>query len=65
MAADRRGVTAARSVDGERDVNAPIELVRRMVAKLQNAQLITYPHEAHFSTLCNHLDEIAEAIHNR
>jgi pimeloyl-ACP methyl ester carboxylesterase len=49
---------------GERDVNAPIELVRSMVAKLPSAQLVTYPNEAHFSTLCNRLDEIVEAIHN-
>lgn len=50
---------------GEGDVNAPIALVRRMVAKLPSAKLVTYADEAHFSTLCNHLDEIVEAIHNR
>lgn len=47
---------------GERDVNAPIALVRRMVAELPSAQLVTYENEAHFSTLCNHVDEFAEAI---
>lgn len=47
---------------GERDVNAPIALVRSMVAKLPSARLVTYEQEAHFSTLCNHLDEIAQAL---
>ena len=50
---------------GERDVNAPIALVRRMVAELPSAQLVTYENEAHFSTLCNHLDEFARALVNR
>lgn len=47
---------------GELDVNAPIALVRRMVAELPNAQLITYDNESHLSTLCNHVDEFREAI---
>jgi len=47
---------------GERDVNAPIALVRRMVVELPNAQLVTYENESHLSTLCNHVDEFAEAI---
>lgn len=50
---------------GERDVNAPLALVRRMVAELPSAQLVTYENEAHFSTLCNHLDEFAQALVGR
>ncbi|HKR59981.1 MAG TPA: alpha/beta hydrolase [Pyrinomonadaceae bacterium] len=47
---------------GEQDVNAPIALVRRMMAELPTARLITYEHDAHFSTLCNHLDEFTAAL---
>jgi pimeloyl-ACP methyl ester carboxylesterase len=49
---------------GEQDVNAPIALVRRMAAELPDARLVTYENEAHFSTLCNHLDEFAQALVN-
>jgi pimeloyl-ACP methyl ester carboxylesterase len=47
---------------GEQDVNVPIALVRRVVAELPSAQLVTYENEAHLSTLCNQLDDIAEAL---
>ncbi|HEU5180210.1 MAG TPA: alpha/beta hydrolase [Candidatus Polarisedimenticolia bacterium] len=47
---------------GERDVQAPIALVRRMVARLPSAQLVTYPDDSHLSTLCNHVEQLAEAI---
>lgn len=47
---------------GEQDVNAPITIARRAARELQSAQLITYKHEAHLSTLCNHIDEIAQAL---
>jgi pimeloyl-ACP methyl ester carboxylesterase len=47
---------------GEQDVNAPLALVRRMVAELPSASLTTYENDAHFSTLCNHLDEFALAL---
>ncbi|MFO0974595.1 MAG: alpha/beta hydrolase [Phycisphaerae bacterium] len=47
---------------GEQDVNAPIAMVRRAVAALPAARLVTYPSEAHLSTLCNHFDEIARAL---
>jgi pimeloyl-ACP methyl ester carboxylesterase len=50
---------------GERDVNAPIALGRSTVAKLPSAHLVTYEDEAHFSTLCNHIDEIILAVGNR
>lgn len=50
---------------GEQDVNAPIALVRRVVAELPSAQLVTYENEAHLSTLCNHLDDIAQALVNK
>lgn len=47
---------------GEQDMNAPIALVRRVVAGLPAARLVTYQNEAHLSTLCNHFDEIAHAL---
>ncbi len=50
---------------GEQDVNAPIAMVRRAVAELPSAKLVTYANEAHLSTLCNHMDEIAQALVNK
>lgn len=47
---------------GEQDVNAPIALVRKVVAELPSARLITYPNDAHLSTLINHQEEIARAL---
>jgi pimeloyl-ACP methyl ester carboxylesterase len=47
---------------GEHDTNAPIAMVRRAVAQLPGARLVTCPGEAHLSTLCNHIDEIAGAL---
>lgn len=47
---------------GEQDANVPIAMVRRIAAELPNAQLVTYENEAHISTLCNHLDEVARAL---
>jgi pimeloyl-ACP methyl ester carboxylesterase len=47
---------------GERDVNSPIALVRRVVAELPTANLVTYENDAHLSTLCNHFDEFAAAL---
>mgnify|MGYP003581446172 CR=1 FL=1 len=47
---------------GELDTNAPIAMVRRAVAQLQTAELVTYANEAHLSTLCNHIEEIARAV---
>jgi pimeloyl-ACP methyl ester carboxylesterase len=54
-----------RWIHGEQDVNAPIAMVRRVVAKLSSAQLVTYEDESHLSTLCNHMDEIARALVNK
>lgn len=47
---------------GEQDVNVLIALTRRMVASLPPAQLVIFKEEAHLSTLCNHMDEIASAL---
>jgi pimeloyl-ACP methyl ester carboxylesterase len=47
---------------GEDDTNAPIAMVRRAVTELPAARLTTYPGEAHLSTLCNHMDDIAKAL---
>lgn len=47
---------------GVQDTNAPPPMVQRAVAQLSNARLVTYPDEAHLSTLCNHMSEIARAL---
>jgi len=49
---------------GEKDVNAPIALVRKVMTMLSEARLVTYENEAHLSTLCNHLNEVARALVN-
>jgi pimeloyl-ACP methyl ester carboxylesterase len=50
---------------GEADANAPLALARRAVAGLPGARLVTYPGEAHLSTLCNHADEFAAALRGK
>jgi pimeloyl-ACP methyl ester carboxylesterase len=47
---------------GESDTNAPIAMVRRAMGELPGARLVTYPGEAHLSTLCNHMDDVARAL---
>ena len=47
---------------GENDTNAPIAMARRLAAELPYARLVTYEKEAHLSTLCNHFEEIAQAL---
>jgi pimeloyl-ACP methyl ester carboxylesterase len=47
---------------GEKDANVPIALVRDALAAIPTAKLVTYPHEAHLSTLCNRFDDIAQAL---
>jgi pimeloyl-ACP methyl ester carboxylesterase len=47
---------------GEEDRNVPLALVQKVMNSLPSAQLITYPDEAHLSTLVNHFGEIAEAL---
>ncbi len=49
---------------GEKDVNAPIALVRKVMTMLPDARLVTYENEAHLSTLCNHINEVARALVN-
>lgn len=44
---------------GEQDRNVPIGLVRKAVAGLPTARLVTHANEAHLSTLCNHMKETA------
>ena len=50
---------------GEKDMNAPIAMVRKVIAELPLAQLVTYENDAHLSTLCNHMDEFAQALVDR
>jgi pimeloyl-ACP methyl ester carboxylesterase len=47
---------------GEKDMNVPIAAVKRVMASLPMARLVTYPDEAHISLIVNHLDVIAKAL---
>ena len=47
---------------GEQDTNAPMAMVRRALAQMPTAQLVTYPDESHLSTLCNHMHEITRCL---
>jgi pimeloyl-ACP methyl ester carboxylesterase len=47
---------------GEHDQNVPIGMVRKVVTGLPTARLVTYEHEGHLSTLCNHMDEVVRAL---
>jgi pimeloyl-ACP methyl ester carboxylesterase len=47
---------------GGKDTNVPIALARRGAAYLKGSRLVTYEHDAHLSTLCNHIEEIAEVV---
>jgi pimeloyl-ACP methyl ester carboxylesterase len=47
---------------GTADPCAPLGLARSTAAQLRNAELRVYEGEAHLSTLCNHIDEIAAAL---
>ena len=47
---------------GGQDTNAPIAMVRRAAAHLPTARLVTYESDALLSTLCNHMDEITQAL---
>jgi pimeloyl-ACP methyl ester carboxylesterase len=48
---------------GTADANAPIQLARRVASIMPAATLQELQGEAHLSTLCNHWDEIARALH--
>ncbi len=50
---------------GKQDRNVPLAAVRKAMALLPNAELVTYKNEAELSTLCNHLSEFAPALINR
>lgn len=50
---------------GAKDQNMPIQLVKKMVAQIPHASLITYENETHLSTLCNHFNEAAEILINK
>jgi pimeloyl-ACP methyl ester carboxylesterase len=47
---------------GEEDRNAPIGLIHAMLKHFPAAKLVSFPHEAHFSALLNHFDEIAPIL---
>jgi pimeloyl-ACP methyl ester carboxylesterase len=47
---------------GGQDMNVPLALVRSMVSKMACANLTVFPQDGHLSALCNHFEEIAEAL---
>jgi pimeloyl-ACP methyl ester carboxylesterase len=47
---------------GEQDVNAPIALARRASALIPGAKLVTFPDDAHLSTLVRHWEAVAVAL---
>ncbi|HKQ59467.1 MAG TPA: alpha/beta hydrolase [Candidatus Eisenbacteria bacterium] len=47
---------------GGQDANAPIGLARAVTAGMPAARLVTFEGDAHLSTLCHHMDEIAAAL---
>ena len=49
----------------EQDKNLPVQLAKKMVAKLPNSKLITFKDEAHLSTLCNHFPKAAMALREK
>jgi pimeloyl-ACP methyl ester carboxylesterase len=47
---------------GGQDMNVSIVAVKRVMASLPTARLVTYPDEGHISLIVNHLDAIAKAL---
>jgi pimeloyl-ACP methyl ester carboxylesterase len=47
---------------GKEDNTVPVQVVEWMVPRIPNAKLITYPNDGHVSAICEHFDEIAEAV---
>jgi pimeloyl-ACP methyl ester carboxylesterase len=47
---------------GALDLNAPVQLARRVTRSWPGARLVTFPEDAHLSTLCRHFQEIAAAL---
>jgi pimeloyl-ACP methyl ester carboxylesterase len=47
---------------GGRDMNVPLALVRSMVSRMARADLTVLPQDGHLSALCNHFEEIVEAL---
>jgi pimeloyl-ACP methyl ester carboxylesterase len=50
---------------GKKDSTVPVEVAEWMVPRIPNAKLITYPNDGHLSVICEHFDEIAEALVNK
>lgn len=47
---------------GERDANVPLALVQRMIRGQSHARLVTYPDDAHISTLTARFEATADAL---
>ncbi|MBV8389654.1 MAG: alpha/beta hydrolase [Mucilaginibacter sp.] len=47
---------------GKEDNTVPVHVVEWMVPRIPNARLVTYPNDGHVSAICEHFDEIAEAL---
>ena len=50
---------------GKEDHTVPIQVVEWMVPRIPKARLVTYPDDGHVSAICEHFDEIAEALLNK
>lgn len=50
---------------GKEDNTVPIQVVEWMVPRIPHARLVTYPNDGHVSAICEHFDEIAEALLKR
>jgi pimeloyl-ACP methyl ester carboxylesterase len=50
---------------GKEDNTVPIQVVEWMVPRIPHARLITYPNDGHVSTICEHFDQLAEALLNK
>ena len=50
---------------GKEDRTVPIQVVEWMVPRIPHARLVTYPDDGHVSAICEHFDEIAEALLNK
>lgn len=50
---------------GKEDRTVPIQVVEWIVPRIPNARLVTYPNDGHMSVICEHFDEIAEALLNK
>ncbi len=57
------GETLTRIFHGGMDRNVPIQLAQKMARAISRGELTVFPEDGHVSTLCEHFEEVARAIH--